>query len=137
MTLSGPLMDRFDIHIEVPAVSAQDLTLPVPTESSEQVAARVLAARQIQSERYRVMDIGDDIRCNAEVDGEALEEVAPLDEAGMEILSRAIDVMKLTARGYHRILRVARTLADLEASPKISKIHISEALSYRQRKHIR
>ncbi len=135
--ISGPLMDRFDIHIEVPAVSAQDLTLPTPTESSEQVAARVLAARQIQSERYRAMDIGDHIRCNAEVDGEALEEVAPLDEAGQEILSRAIDVMRLTARGYHRILRVARTLADLEGRAEISKIHISEALSYRQRKHIR
>ena len=134
--ISGPMMDRFDIHIEVPAVSARDLTLPTPSESSRDVAARVIAARNIQTERYRGMGL-DHIRCNAEVDGEALEAVAKPDKAGQEILSRAIDVMKLTARGYHRILRVARTLADLDGRAEISKIHISEALSYRQRKHIR
>ena len=134
--ISGPMMDRFDIHIEVPAVSARDLTLPTPTESSRDVAARVLAARNIQTGRYHAMGLAN-VRCNAEVDGEALEEVATLDKAGKEILSQAIDIMRLTARGYHRILRVARTLADLEASAEISRMHISEALSYRQRKHIR
>ncbi|MBL4802028.1 MAG: YifB family Mg chelatase-like AAA ATPase [Emcibacter sp.] len=134
--ISGPMMDRFDIHIEVPAVSAQDLTLPTPSETSRDVAARVLAARKIQTERYQKMGLAH-IRCNAEVDGEALEQVAVIDKAGKEILSQAIEVMKLTARGYHRILRVARTLADLEERAEISKIHISEALSYRQKKHIR
>jgi len=135
--ISGPMMDRFDIHIEVPAVSAQDLTLPTPSENSQDVAARVMAARAIQTDRYRAMGIGDRVRCNADVDGEALEEVASLDKAGKEILAQAIEVMRLTARGYHRILRVARTLADMEGRADISKIHISEALSYRQRKHIR
>lgn len=134
--ISGPMMDRFDIHIEIPAVSALDLTLPTPTQSSREVAARVRAAREIQTERYRVMGLKS-VRCNAEVDGEALEEVATLDKAGKEILAQAIEVMRLTARGYHRILRVARTLADLEGHADISKIHIAEALSYRQKKHIR
>ena len=134
--ISGPMMDRFDIHIEVPAVSALDLTLPTPTQSSSDVAARVNAAREIQTERYHSMGLSN-IRCNAEVDGEALEVVAVLDKAGKEVLSQAIEVMKLTARGYHRILRVARTIADLEGRAEISKIHISEALSYRQKKHIR
>ncbi len=135
--ISGPMMDRFDIHIEVPAVSALDLTLPSPSEGSEDVAARVMAARAIQTARYQAMGIGARVRCNADVDGEALEQVAALDKPGKEILSEAIEMMRLTARGYHRILRVARTLADLDGLDNISKIHISEALSYRQRKHIR
>ncbi|NOZ64895.1 MAG: YifB family Mg chelatase-like AAA ATPase [Alphaproteobacteria bacterium] len=134
--ISGPMMDRFDIHIEVPAVSAHDLTLPAPSEGSPDVAARVMAARTLQTERYQAMGLNH-IRCNAEVDGEALEAVASLDKAGQEILTQAIDVMRLTARGYHRILRVARTIADLDGSLNISKIHVSEALSYRQKKHIR
>jgi len=134
--ISGPMMDRFDIHIEVPAVSARDLTLPVPIESSKDVAARVRTARDIQTARYQEMGL-DNIRCNAEVDGEALEQVASLDRAAREILTQAIDIMKLTARGYHRILRVARTIADLEGQSEIGKLHISEALSYRQKKYIR
>ncbi len=134
--ISGPMMDRFDIHIEVPVVSAHDLTLPAPSEGSPNVAARVMAARTLQTERYQAMGLNH-IRCNAEVDGEALEAVASLDKAGQEILTQAIDVMRLTARGYHRILRVARTIADLDGSLNISKIHVSEALSYRQKKHIR
>ncbi|MCF6197343.1 MAG: YifB family Mg chelatase-like AAA ATPase, partial [Emcibacter sp.] len=134
--ISGPMMDRFDIHIEVPAVSAHDLTLPAPSEGSPDVAARVMAARTLQTERYQAMGLNH-IRCNAEVDGEALEAVARLDKAGQDILTQAIDVMRLTARGYHRILRVARTIADLDGSQNIRKIHISEALSYRQKKHIR
>ncbi|NOZ42738.1 MAG: YifB family Mg chelatase-like AAA ATPase [Alphaproteobacteria bacterium] len=135
--ISGPMMDRFDIHIEVPAVSAQDLTLPRATESSREVLARVMAARQIQTDRYRAMGLEGRVRCNADVDGEALEAVAILDKVGRDILSQAIDVMHLTARGYHRILRVARTLADLEGSAEITRMHVSEALSYRQRKHMR
>jgi len=130
------MMDRFDIHIEVPAVSARDVTLPVAKESSIDVAARVRTARNIQTSRYQEMGL-ENIRCNAEVDGEALEQVASLDRAAREILTQAIDVMKLTARGYHRILRVARTIADLEGRAEIGKLHISEALSYRQRKYMR
>lgn len=135
--ISGPLMDRFDIHIEVPAVSANDLTLPPPAEGSADIAERVARARNIQGERYEVMGISDRVKCNADVDGEALAEVAPLDPEGKEILAQAVDRMRLTARGYHRVLRVARTLADLNGVDNIGKRHIAEALSYRQRKHIR
>jgi len=135
--ISGPLMDRFDIHIEVPAVSASDLTLPPPAEGSAEVARRIAHARQIQNERYKAMGLEHKVKCNADVDGEALEQVAPLNQEGKEILAQAIEKMRLTARGYHRILRVARTLADLEGSENIGKNHIAEALSYRQRKYMR
>ncbi|WP_417317282.1 YifB family Mg chelatase-like AAA ATPase [Emcibacter sp.] len=132
--ISGPLMDRIDIHIEVPAVSALDLSLPPAAEGTEDVAARVAQARHRQQDRYRAMDLGDRVRTNAEVDGEALEQVAELDQAGREMLTRAAEMMKLTARGYHRVLRVARTLADLDGVDGIGQTHIAEALSYRQKK---
>ncbi|MCF8473810.1 MAG: YifB family Mg chelatase-like AAA ATPase [Emcibacter sp.] len=135
--ISGPMMDRFDIHIEVPAVSASDLTLAKPKETSRDVAVRVLRARKIQELRYQTLGVSDRMRCNADADGDILEKIAVLDQAGQQIMTQAIDVMRLTARGYHRILRVARTLADLEGSELIRKLHVSEALSYRQRKHAR
>ncbi|WP_138380468.1 YifB family Mg chelatase-like AAA ATPase [Luteithermobacter gelatinilyticus] len=134
--ISGPLMDRIDLHIEVPAVSAADLTLPPPADGSREVAARVARAREVQNDRYRKMGLGDKVRTNAEVDGEALEEVARPDDAGRELLAQAVESMKLTARGYHRVLRVARTLADLDGAGGIGQRHIAEALSYRQKKYI-
>ena len=134
--ISGPLMDRIDLHIEVPAVSAADLTLPPPADGSREVAARVARAREVQNDRYRKMRLGDKVRTNAEVDGEALEEVARPDDAGRELLAQAVESMKLTARGYHRVLRVARTLADLDGAGGIGQRHIAEALSYRQKKYI-
>ncbi|WP_321393388.1 YifB family Mg chelatase-like AAA ATPase [Emcibacter sp.] len=132
--ISGPLMDRIDIHIEVPAVSALDLTLRPPAEGTEEVAARVAQARQRQRDRYRAMDLGDRVRTNAEADGKVLEQVTEMDKAGREMLARAAEMMKLTARGYHRVLRVARTLADLDGVDGIGQTHIAEALSYRQQK---
>lgn len=132
--ISGPLLDRIDIHIEVPAVSASDLTLPPASEGSAEVAARVARARDIQTERYHAMGLSDKVRCNADVDGQALGDVASLDAAGRDILHKAVERMKLTARGYHRVLRVARTLADLDAAQDIGQNHIAEALSYRQKK---
>jgi magnesium chelatase family protein len=132
--ISGPLMDRIDIHIEVPAVGALDLTLPPPAEGTAEVAARVASARHIQQERYKAMGVGDRVRTNAEADGEVLEQVAAPDPGGREMLARAVEMMKLTARGYHRVLRVARTLADLDGADGIGQTHIAEALSYRQKK---
>ncbi|MGH6894744.1 MAG: YifB family Mg chelatase-like AAA ATPase [Dongiaceae bacterium] len=126
--ISGPLFDRIDLHIDVPAVSAADLTLPPPAEGSAQVAARVAKARAIQSERYRKHGL----RTNAECDGELLEQVAPLDDASRKLLTQAIDKFRLSARGFHRVLRVARTLADLEGGGAVKQIHVAEALTYRR-----
>ncbi len=129
--LSGPLLDRIDIHIDVPPVSAADLNLPPPSEGSAAVALRVDAARAIQRDRYQ----SSGVRCNAEADGDLLMRVANPDDSGQSLMRDAVDKLKLTARGYHRILRVARTLADLTASDVVRRQHVAEALSYRRLLH--
>ena len=126
--VSGPLLDRIDLHVEVAGVSAVDLTLPPPTEGSSEVAARVARARSIQSTRYA--DHG--IRTNAEAEGPLLDAVATPDEAGRILLQQATAAMRLTARGYTRVLRLARTIADLAGSDAVRRIHVAEALSYRR-----
>ena len=126
--ISGPLFDRIDMHVDVPAVSPADLALPPPREGSRQVAARIAAAREIQARRYA----GKGIRSNAEDDGQLLDEIATPDPEGRKLLATAAERFKLSARGYHRVMRVARTLADLEASAGVSRLHVAEALSYRR-----
>lgn len=128
--LSGPLLDRIDIHIDVPAVTAADLILPPPSEGSREVAARVARARDLQAERYATLNLTN-VLTNAQVSGPKLEEVARMDSAGLALLRDAADSMRLSARGYHRVLRVARTLADLDAAEHVGRIHLAEALSYR------
>ena len=128
--LSGPLLDRIDLHIEVSAVTAADLILPPPSEGSREVAARVARARDVQATRYAAMGLSN-MRTNAQVSGPVLEDVARADTAGLALLRDAADSMRLTARGYHRVLRVARTLADLDAAESIGRVHLAEALSYR------
>jgi len=128
--LSGPLLDRIDLHIEVPAVTAADLILPPPAEGSREIAGRVARARAAQAERYAALG-ADGIRTNAQVSGPLLEEVARLDKAGLALIRDAADAMRLSARGYHRVLRVARTLADLDGTQDIGRVHLAEALSYR------
>jgi magnesium chelatase family protein len=130
--ISGPLMDRLDIQIELPSVKASDLTMPAPKEGSAEVGARVAAARMRQRERFAALGFGH-LRTNAQADGEMLEEIARPDDAGLRLLRDAADAMNLSARGYHRVLRVARTLADLDGRDKIARINIAEALSYRQK----
>ena len=110
--ISGPIFDRIDLHVEVPAVSAADLSLPPPAEDSAAVAARVAAARERQRARFAQLPEDGRPRSNAEVDGQRLEEVAAPDPEGRRLLAEAVERMKLSARGYHRVLRVARTLAD-------------------------
>jgi len=128
--LSGPLLDRIDLHIEVPAVTAADLILPPPAEGSREVAARVARARDMQAQRYAALGL-DGVRTNAEANGPVLEGVAKPDAAGLTLLRDAADAMRLSARGYHRVLRVARTLADLDGAEKVGRVHLAEALSYR------
>src|SRR6201996_3897280 len=130
MRISGPLMDRIDLRIEVPAVTAADLILPPPTEGSAEVAARVAAARDVQLARYTAAGLSD-IRTNAEAPASLLEIIAQPDAAGTKLLRDASETMRLSARGYHRVLRVARTLADLDGADTIGRLHLAEALSYR------
>ncbi|MEM6683569.1 MAG: YifB family Mg chelatase-like AAA ATPase [Pseudomonadota bacterium] len=126
--ISGPMLDRIDLYVDVPPVSALDLTLPKPAEGSAQVKQRVAAARGIQAERYAQ----DGIRTNSEADGPVLERAAAIDEDGRKLMESAIKQLNLTARGYHRVLRVARTLADLAGEEALNRAHLAEALGYRR-----
>ncbi len=128
--ISGPLLDRIDLQIEVPAVSAGDLTLPAPAEGSAEVRARVAAARTIQRERFVRLKAAR-MRTNAECSGQLLDQIAMPDEAGLAMLRHAAEALGLSARGFHRTMRVARTLADLDASEHVGRLHVAEALSYR------
>jgi magnesium chelatase family protein len=126
--VSGPLLDRIDLHVEVNAVSAADLVMPPPSEGSAAIAARVKRARDVQTARYA----GSGTRTNCEADGALLESVATPDEPGRKLMAQAADAMRLTARGYTRVLRVARTIADLAQLELVGRIHVAEALSYRR-----
>ncbi|HUS95698.1 MAG TPA: YifB family Mg chelatase-like AAA ATPase, partial [Hyphomicrobiaceae bacterium] len=128
--VSGPLLDRMDLTIEMPAVSAADLCLPTPTEGSTEVRQRVIAARMRQRERLeRYPDCK--ARTNTEISVRILEETAQPDADGMALLRDAAEKLSLSARGFHRTLRVARTLADLDGANGVGRMHIAEALSYR------
>jgi magnesium chelatase family protein len=127
--VSGPLLDRIDLHVEVAAVGAADLSLPPAAEGSAEVAARVAAARALQSARLE----GEGARTNAALEGDMLDRFATPDEAGRLLLSQAATAMRLTARGYTRVLRVARTIADLAGVETVGRLHVAEALSYRRR----
>ena len=127
--LSGPLLDRIDIRIEVPAVTAADLILPAPAEPSATVAERVAAARAVQRERFAGLGLA--VACNGQCAPSVIEKIAALDAPAMALLRNAAEAMHLSARGYHRVLKVARTLADLDGAGSVGRIHLAEALSYR------
>ena len=145
--VSGPLLDRFDLKIEVGAVSASDLSLPPPSEGSAELASRVLAARKRQKARYETITnerrpgLGacsaektvavPVVRTNAEADGQTLGAVAAPDDGGKSLLAQAADRLRLSARAYHRILRVARTIADMDGADGIQRRHIAEAIAFR------
>jgi magnesium chelatase family protein len=128
--ISGPFLDRIDLQIDIPGVTASDLSLPACTEGTLEAAARVFAARAAQIDRYK----GDNmpVATNAVVSGAVLDRVASPDQAGRDLLAKAADAMRLSARAYHRTLKVARTIADLDGVDAIRRIHIAEALAYRR-----
>ncbi|MGZ3276904.1 MAG: YifB family Mg chelatase-like AAA ATPase [Caulobacteraceae bacterium] len=121
--VSGPLIDRIDLQIEVPPVTAADLSLPPPAEGTVEAARRVAAARAVQEVRGQI---------NARLEGERLGEAARLDESGKGLLSRAAEAGHLTARGWTRTLRLARTIADLDGAEAVRRVHVAEALIYRR-----
>ncbi|MDQ0132524.1 magnesium chelatase family protein [Neorhizobium galegae] len=128
--ISGPLMDRIDIRIDVPAVSAADLIRPMPAESSADVARRVAAARDRQRERFEQAGYPR-VLTNARCSTALIEKIAEPDPGGLQLLRDAAEKLKFSARGYHRILKVARTLADLDGKETVGRIHLAEAISYR------
>lgn len=130
--ISGPLFDRIDLHVDVPAVNPLDLSIPPASENSAAVAARVARVRSIQTDRYAAVESNRPVRTNADADGTLLEAVAAPDQGGRAFLTEAAGKLKLTARGYHRVLRVARTIADMQGTDIIGRPHIAEALSFRR-----
>ncbi len=125
--VSGPLMDRIDIHVEVPAVAFRDLTTAAKGEASETIRARVAAARDIQHGRFRRARI----HSNAQMSSRQIKSHCPIDRDSVRLLEKAIDQLGLSARAYNRILKIARTIADLAAQPMIATNHIAEAIQYR------
>ena len=130
--VSGPLIDRIDLQIEVPAVSAADLALPAPAEGTAEAAARVGAAREVQLQRAATSGRDDAAILNTRAEGEWLETIADLDPAARALPTKAAEAGNLTARGWTRTLRLARTIADLEGSGGVKRVHIAEALIYRR-----
>jgi magnesium chelatase family protein len=126
--ISGPLMDRFDLRVEVPPVAFTDLDLPATGESSASIAERVARARKVQTQRFAGHP---SVRVNAEAEGRLLEDIATPDAEGRALLTLVAERFGLSARGYHRILRVARTIADLDGAEEVCKPHVAEAVSYR------
>jgi len=127
--VSGPLLDRIDLRIDVPAVTAADLITPTASETSAAVGARVAEARRIQRKRF--LALGVSASTNAEAPASVIETIAAPDPGGLQFLHDAARSLALSARGYHRVLKLARTLADLDGLDTVGRIHLAEALSYR------
>lgn len=128
--ISGPFLDRVDIHLDMPAVTAADLVLPPAAEGSAEILARVVAARERQRRRFVALGLKVSMT-NSSCSGQVLETIATPDQAGSELLKAAASSLGLSARGFHRTLRVARTLADLDGADQVGRSHVAEALSYR------
>lgn len=129
--VSGPLIDRIDLQIDVPPVAAADLALPPPAEGSAEAAVRVARAREMQITRAEAHGDGAPA-LNAQADGDFLEKAAALNDTARALLTKAADAGYLTARGWTRAIRLARTIADLEGADSVGRIHVAEALIYRR-----
>jgi magnesium chelatase family protein len=129
--ISGPLLDRIDLQVDVPPVTAADLALPAPSEGTAEAAARVARARAAQVDR--AAELGEDAPLlNARAEGSHLEKAAALDEPARALMARAAEAGQLTARGWTRTIRLARTIADLEGAATVRRVHVAEALIYRR-----
>lgn len=126
--ISGPLLDRIDIHVEVVPVPIRELSNNIPSELSKNIRERVIKARNIQEERFKSHK---SIHCNAQISSKIIHQVCKLDEEGQDLLKNAIEKLNLSARAYDRILKVARTIADLDTSENIQNDHLAEAIHYR------
>lgn len=126
--ISGPLLDRIDLHVEVTPVSFDQLAYDEPSEKSQDIRERVVSARLIQDNRFKA---SEETHCNAQMSSKELRKYCAIDESGNAILKQAMDNLGLSARAYDRILKVARTIADLEGSDKINTPHIAEAIQFR------
>jgi magnesium chelatase family protein len=125
--ISGPLLDRIDIHIDVPAVKFKDLSSETLAESSADIRDRIVAARRVQMERLK----GEKIYCNAQMTTRLIRKYCVLDRESKALLENAITRLGLSARAYDRILKVSRTLADMEGKESVESTHVSEAIQYR------
>ena len=125
--ISGPLMDRIDIHVEVPALNYKELAAPDPSECSEAIRARVDRARLIQKERF----FGSGVHCNAQMSSRDIRTFCALDDESHALLETAVDRLGMSARAYGRILKISKTISDLEGAESIRADHISEAIQYR------
>ncbi|MBP0614173.1 YifB family Mg chelatase-like AAA ATPase [Jiella mangrovi] len=128
--ISGPLLDRVDLRVEVPSVTASDLIRPAPAEASAAVLARVIAARERQTDRFTGLGLPAET-LNAHCPANMVEDIASMDRPATQLLHDAAEQMKFSARAYHRILKVARTLADLDGAESVQRVHLAEAISYR------
>ena len=128
--VSGPLMDRIDLAIDMPAVTAADLSLPPPAEGTAEVAARVARARTLQQDRAAELGAAEGL--NGRAEGAFLDTITALDDPGRALLARAAEAGRISARGWTRTLRLARTIADLEGGETVRRVHIAEALAYRR-----
>lgn len=126
--ISGPLLDRIDIHIEIVPVPFEKISDSSPSELSSEISNRVIAARKIQDERFKDFD---DVYCNAQMTSKMLNEFALPDESGLQLMKTAMERLNLSARAYDRILKVSRTIADLDKSEKVEPVHLAEAINYR------
>ncbi|WP_373287675.1 ATP-binding protein [Caulobacter rhizosphaerae] len=127
-------MDRIDLAVDMPAVTAADLALPPPSEGTAEAAARVARARRLQLERAEAIPnapMGAEA-LNGRAEGRYLERIADLDEAGRGLLARAAEAGQISARGWTRVLRLARTIADLEGAAGVRRVHVAEALAHRR-----
>lgn len=125
--ISGPLLDRFDLHIEAAPVEFSELSSTAKEEPSAVIRKRVIAARKIQAERFK----GTSITCNALITSDKLQEMCPMDDGAVILMKNVFDKLGLSARAYDRILKVARTVADIDGKEVISKQHIAAAAQYR------